>query len=87
MSYSSKGPHVLASRFEGPRIHGAFFVIFDAIVSDIRQIEIPEKDLPLRADVSLLGSLVGKVLAEQHGEGLLDCVDRFVRPRSGSARA
>ena len=44
-------------------------------MSDIRQIEIPEKDLPLRADVSLLGSLVGDVLVDQHGQGLLDRVE------------
>jgi len=45
------------------------------IVSDIRQIEIPEKDRPLRADVSLLGSLVGDVLVDQHGQPLLDRVE------------
>ena len=28
-------------------------------MNDIRQIDLPEKDRPLRADVSLLGSLVG----------------------------
>jgi len=44
-------------------------------VSDIRQIEIPEKDLPLRADVRLLGSLVGDVLVDQHGQDLLDRVE------------
>lgn len=31
---------------------------------EIRPVELPEKDLPLRADVSLLGSLVGQMLAE-----------------------
>ena len=45
------------------------------IVTDIRQIELPEKDQPLRADVSLLGSLVGEVLIDQHGPGLLDDVE------------
>ena len=44
-------------------------------MSDIRHIEIPEKDQPLRADVSLLGSLVGQVLADQHGQELLDRVE------------
>ena len=34
---------------------------------DFRRIDIPEKDRPLRADVSLLGTLLGDVLAEQHG--------------------
>jgi phosphoenolpyruvate carboxylase len=56
-------------------------------VSDIRQIEIPEKDLPLRADVSLLGSLVGDVLVDQHGQGLLDRVEAVrkaaIRQREG----
>ena len=31
-------------------------------MNDIRQIDLPEKDRPLRADVSLLGSLVATVL-------------------------
>jgi len=57
-------------------------------VSDIRQIEIPEKDLPLRADVSLLGSLVGEVLVDQHGQGLLDRVEAVrkaaIRQREGT---
>jgi phosphoenolpyruvate carboxylase len=42
---------------------------------DIRRIEIPEKDRPLRADVSLLGSQVGDMLAEQHGRELLEKVE------------
>ena len=33
-------------------------------MSVLRQIDLPEKDQPLRADVSLLGSLVGEVLVE-----------------------
>jgi phosphoenolpyruvate carboxylase len=45
------------------------------IVTEIRQIELPEKDRPLRADVSLLGSLVGQVLVDQHGQALLDRVE------------
>jgi phosphoenolpyruvate carboxylase len=57
-------------------------------VSGIRQIEIPEKDLPLRADVSLLGSLVGDVLVDQHGQGLLDRVEAVrkaaIRQREGT---
>ena len=42
---------------------------------DIRRIDIPPKDRPLRADVSLLGSLLGDVLAEQHGKDVLLCVE------------
>ena len=33
-------------------------------MNDIRQIDLPEKDRPLRADVSLLGTLVGEVLVD-----------------------
>jgi len=44
-------------------------------VSKIRQIELPEKDRPLRQDVSLLGSLVGDVLVDQHGPELLELVE------------
>ncbi len=44
-------------------------------MTEIRPIDLPEKDLPLRADVSLLGSLLGRMLAEQHGPGLLRQVE------------
>ena len=44
-------------------------------MNEIRPVELPEKDLPLRADVSLLGSLVGQMLVEQHGQGLLQQVE------------
>jgi len=44
-------------------------------MSDIRQIDLPEKDQPLRADVRLLGSVVGQVLVDQHGQQLLDRVE------------
>ncbi len=57
------------------------------IVSDIRHIELPEKDQPLRADVSLLGTLVGQVLVDQHGPELLECVEAVrktaIRQREG----
>lgn len=46
-------------------------------MNEIRSVDLPEKDLPLRADVSLVGSLVGEMLAEQHGEALLERVERI----------
>jgi phosphoenolpyruvate carboxylase len=57
-------------------------------MSEIRRIELPEKDRPLRADVSLLGTLVGDMLAEQHGQELLDTVEAVrraaIRRREGA---
>jgi phosphoenolpyruvate carboxylase len=56
-------------------------------MSEIRRVDLPEKDLPLRADVSLLGSLVGEVLVEQHGPELLERVEAVrkasIRQREG----
>ncbi len=40
-----------------------------------RKIEFPEKDLPLRDDVSLLGALVGEVIREQGGDALFQAVE------------
>jgi phosphoenolpyruvate carboxylase len=48
-------------------------------MEEIRVVDLPEKDWPLRADVSLLGSLVGKMLVEQGGQGLLDRVEQVRR--------
>ncbi|MDZ4731300.1 MAG: phosphoenolpyruvate carboxylase [Xanthomonadales bacterium] len=45
-------------------------------MEEIRVVDLPEKDWPLRADVSLLGSLVGKMLVEQGGQALLDRVEQ-----------
>ncbi|MEM7051997.1 MAG: phosphoenolpyruvate carboxylase [Acidobacteriota bacterium] len=42
---------------------------------DPRQIDFPEKDQPLREDVSTLGALVGEVIREQGGGGLFECVE------------
>ncbi|HET6565015.1 MAG TPA: phosphoenolpyruvate carboxylase, partial [Xanthomonadales bacterium] len=48
-------------------------------MTEIRVVDLPEKDKPLRADVSLLGSLVGRMLVEQGGPGLLDRVEQVRR--------
>lgn len=59
-------------------------------MTEIRPVDLPEKDLPLRADVSLLGSLVGQMLVEQHGPRLLQLVETIrkaaiLRREPGSA--
>ncbi|HKX55892.1 MAG TPA: phosphoenolpyruvate carboxylase, partial [Xanthomonadales bacterium] len=48
-------------------------------MAEIRIVDLPEKDQPLRADVSLLGSLVGRMLVEQGGQALLDRVEQVRR--------
>jgi len=48
-------------------------------MEEIRVVDLPEKDRPLRADVSLLGSLVGRMLVEQGGHGLLQRVEQVRR--------
>ncbi len=40
-----------------------------------RRIEFPDKDAPLRDDVSTLGALVGEVIREQGGAGLFQAVE------------
>lgn len=45
----------------------------------LRDIDFPEKDQPLRHDVGLLGELVGKVIREQGGDELFECVERARR--------
>ena len=52
----------------------------------------PAPDAPLRRDVRLLGDVLGRVLVEQGGTGLLDDVERIRAlsrraPRQGLARA
>lgn len=44
-------------------------------MTEVRSVDLPAKDAALRADVSLLGSLVGQMLVEQHGEELLQQVE------------
>lgn len=43
----------------------------------MREVSFPEKDRPLRDDVSMLGALVGDVLREQAGDDLFECVERL----------
>ncbi len=43
----------------------------------MREVSFPEKDRPLRDDVSMLGALVGDVLREQAGDDLFGCVERL----------
>lgn len=42
----------------------------------LRDVELPAADVPLRADVNRLGSLVGEILAEQRGADFLAAVER-----------
>ncbi|MGD8868324.1 MAG: phosphoenolpyruvate carboxylase [Gemmatimonadales bacterium] len=53
-------------------------------------IRFPPKDEPLRADVSVLGELVGEVIREQGGAGLFERVERArgaaIRRREGDRR-
>ena len=44
-------------------------------MTEIRSVEFPVKDRPLRDDVSVLGQLLGEVLLEQHGPELLEQVE------------
>ena len=48
-------------------------------MKDYRRINIPEKERPLRADVNLLGTLLGDLLAEQHGPDVLERVETIRR--------
>ncbi len=57
----------------------------------LRDIDFPPRDEPLRQDVRLLGDLVGKVIREQGGDKLFDCVESArhsaIRRREGVAGA
>src|ERR1700680_4278889 len=41
------------------------------------RIEDPDKDLPLRDDVRLLGRILGDTVREQEGEAIFDIVERI----------
>ena len=43
------------------------------------EIDFPDKDIPLREDVSLLGTLVGQMLSEQGGGALFSKVEKVRR--------
>lgn len=59
--------------------------------ADLRDVDFPPKDEPLREDVRRLGDLVGDVLREQGGEGLFRCVEAArhaaIRRREGEPDA
>ena len=42
-------------------------------------VEIPDKDLPLRNDIRLLGRILGEILRDQEGEAVFDIVERIRR--------
>ncbi len=48
-------------------------------MSEIRSVDIPEKDRPLRDDISMLGQMLGEILVEQHGPELLAQVEQVRR--------
>jgi len=48
-------------------------------VLNMREIDFPEKDMPLRDDVRVLGALVGEILAEQQGPAFLNLVEAVRR--------
>jgi len=58
---------------------------------DLRQVDFPPKDEPLREDVRLLGDLVGSVLREQGGDSLFERVEQArhaaIRRREGGDAA
>jgi phosphoenolpyruvate carboxylase len=48
-------------------------------LSEVHPIEIPEKDLPLRDDIRLLGRILGDTVRAQEGEEVFDLVERIRR--------
>lgn len=46
-------------------------------MNEIREVSFADKDLPLRDDVSTLGRLLGEVLVDLHGPGLLEQVEEL----------
>ena len=65
-------------------------------MASLNTIEVPEKDLPLRDDIRLLGRILGDTVREQQGEAVFAVVERIrqtsirfhrERGRCGAARA
>ena len=54
-------------------------------MNEFRSIDFPEKDRPLRDDVSVLGQMLGEVLLEQHGPELLEQVEKLSRAAGSTA--
>ena len=61
------------------------------VVTELRRVEFPPKDDPLRDDVRVLGALVGALLREQGGVGLFERVETVrqasIRTREGDRDA
>jgi len=66
-------------------------VLANANTGDLRNIELPRSDLPLREDVNRLGALVGEILADQLGAPFLEAVEKLrtaaIRRRERNASA
>ena len=43
----------------------------------MNQVEVPDKDIPLRDDIRLLGRILGDTVREQEGEAVFDIVERI----------
>ncbi|MDH3270119.1 MAG: phosphoenolpyruvate carboxylase [Gemmatimonadota bacterium] len=60
-------------------------------VIELREIDFPPKDEPLRRDVGVLGDLVGSIIREQGGDDLFHCVETArhaaIRRREGAESA
>lgn len=74
-------------------IHSAAAFQIAVAMASIDTTEIPEKDLPLRDDIRLLGRILGDTVREQHGEEIYALVERirqtsirFHRNEDASAR-
>ena len=46
-------------------------------MADLNNTDVPDKDLPLRDDIRLLGRILGDTVREQEGEAVFDVVERI----------